>query len=274
MAGNTAEAIAGLISRAWDEPLPLIAFTDEELAVLDGGPDAPHFTPRPWLDAQDKSARALACEVALRGLAIRRLAVPVGVDEDRAVTLVLHDDIRAALAMRWSAEAIVIAHRDLMSGDPAAPARTRTCVLHCHGEGVLEEIIEPGGAHAFTVTTKAAAAQRLAAFADPAGAAGDGPAGTPRTVTLAEIAAGAEAPDLGSASCVTAVQFASRNPPQPVGAAALTEDQGGTDERRLTVYAFSDHVVLSEPAAGTADVLTLVTVSQPVLEQRLRAIVS
>lgn len=280
-AASTDEAISDLVSRAADDPVPLIPFTDEELAVLDGGSAAEAITPQPWLDGRDEPAQALARQVALRGLTIRRLAVPVGLGEDGAMNLVVHPDIRAALAMRRSAEVAVVADQRRMSGGSRL-GHGRRCVLHCYQDGVLEEIIEPAGVHAFTMTTRAGAGQRLAAFADPAGAAGRGPAGRPRTVTAGQTA---------SARYLTAIEQLSRETggwrtaggagtaPRGAGGARRggagahreVSADGGPAARQLTVYTFSDHVMLSEPAID-GDALALTPVSTQALVQRLAAL--
>ena len=70
--------IKDLISRAGEAPLPVIALTDEEIAALDGDLAARGPVPLPWLDTKDTAARELACQVALRGLAARRLVIPFG----------------------------------------------------------------------------------------------------------------------------------------------------------------------------------------------------
>ena len=70
--------IKDLIDRAGAAPLPVIALTDEEIAALDGDLAKRGPVPLPWLNGKDKAARELACQVALRGLAARRLVVPLG----------------------------------------------------------------------------------------------------------------------------------------------------------------------------------------------------
>ena len=134
--------MASLIDRAREEPVPVIALTDEELAALDGGPSAPPVAPRPWLDQQDDACRELLCQVALRSLATRGIVVPTGAVEDGGRGVVaMHRDLRAALLMRHSALALVAAQRQT-----AAETVHRMLFLH-EGGAVLEEDVSPHGVH-------------------------------------------------------------------------------------------------------------------------------
>lgn len=254
--------IKDLISRAGEAPLPVIALTDEEIAALDGDLEARGPVPLPWLDTKDKTARELACQVALRGLAARRLVIPLGAAGGEAggeageEYIALHDDLRAVLAMRRSAHAAAFALRE-------SDGRMR--LLYLGSSGALEEAISPGGLHGFTVVGYPDAAGRLAAFADPEDAAASsvkpGRDTEPRALPLAEIARGAEIPAMAGARSVTMVTRL-----------VFGADAG---EQRLTVYAKEAGVVVACPAdASGAPALRFAEVSKSGLRERLADLLS
>jgi hypothetical protein len=253
--------IKDLISRAGDAPLPVIALTDEEIAALEGDLAARGPVPLPWLDTKDTAARELACQVALRGLAARRLVIPLGAaggeagGEDKEY-IALQDDLRAVLAMRRSAHAAAFALRE-------SDGRMR--LLYLGSSGALEEAISPGGLHGFTVVGYADAADRLAAFADPEDAAAAtvkvGRDTEPRVLPLAEIARGAEIPAMAGARSVTMVTRL-----------VFGADAG---EQRLTVYAKEAGVVVACPAdASGVPALRFAEVSKSGLRERLADLLS
>ena len=264
--------IKDLIDRAGEAPLPVIALTDEEIAALDGDLAERGPVPLPWLDGKDKAARELACQVALRGLAARRLVVPLGTEgggaeggevgrgaqggEVGTERIALRDDLRAVLAMRRSAHAVAFALRE-------SDGRMR--LLYLGTSGALEEAISPGGLHGFTVVARAAAAERLAAFADPEDAAAaslkPGRESEPRVLALAEIARGAEIPAMAGVRSVTMVTRL-----------VFGSDAG---EQRLTVYAKEAGVVVACPAdASGAPALRFAEVSRSGLRERLADLLS
>lgn len=255
--------IKDLTDRAGEAPLPVIALTDEEIAALDGDLAERGPVPLPWLDGKDKAARELACQVALRGLAARRLVVPLGTEGGGAAggevgreRIALRDDLRAVLAMRRSAHAVAFALRE-------SDGRMR--LLYLGTSGALEEAISPGGLHGFTVVARAAAAERLAAFADPEDAAAaslkPGRESEPRVLALAEIARGAEIPAMAGVRSVTMVTRL-----------VFGSDAG---EQRLTVYAKEAGVVVACPAdASGAPALRFAEVSRSGLRERLADLLS
>ncbi|MGH3212171.1 MAG: hypothetical protein ACRDNO_30855 [Trebonia sp.] len=265
--------IKDLIARAGEAPLPVIALTDEEIAALDGDLAQRGPVPLPWLDGKDKAARELACQVALRGLAARRLVIPLGPEGDTAAEggevgrgaeggdvgrgyIALRDDLRAVLAMRRSAHAAVFALRE-------SDGRMR--LLYLGTSGALEEAISPGGLHGFTVVARAAAAERLAAFADPEDAAvaalQPGRESEPRVLPLAEIARGAEIPAMAGVRSVTMVTRL-----------VFGADAG---EQRATVYAKEAGVVVACPAdASGAPALRFAEVSRSGLRECLAGLLS
>jgi hypothetical protein len=235
MSEDLVSVIRSLTARAAAEPLPLIALTDEEIAALGAGPADLGPVPLPWLAAMDEASRELACQVALRGLAARRLIVPLGPEDrpdgDREYAA-LHDDLRAVLAMRRSARAVICALRE---------SDERLRLVYLGATGALEEAISPGGLHGFTVLAHAAVPGRLAGFADPHEAAAaelaPGPGSVPRIVPLAEIARGAQLPVTGVRSVTMVSQLA-------FGAGEEGEAGG---EQRLTVYAKEAGVTIASP---------------------------
>jgi hypothetical protein len=268
MSEQLLSVINDLISRAGEAPLPVIALTDEEIAALDGDLADRGPVPMPWLDEKDKASRELACQVALRGLAARRLVVPLGTEgggeagrgagggEAGIGSIALRDDLRAVLAMRHSAHAVAFALRE-------SDGRMR--LLYLGKSGALEEAISPGGLHGFTVVAHADAADRLAAFADPEDAAvaslRPGPETEPRVLPLAEIARGAEIPAMAGARSVTMVTRL-----------VFGSDAG---EQRLTVYAKEAGVVVACPAnASGAQALRFAEVSRSGLRERLADLLS
>ena len=253
-------AIKDLISRAREAPLAVIALTDEEIAALDGDLTRRGPVPLPWLDDRDRASRELACRVALRGLAARRLVVlagpagPGGSGPGGGDFVVASDDLRAVLAMRRSAHAVVCALRE-------SDGQLR--LVYLGRSGALEEAISPEGLHDFTVLARDAVAERLAAFTDPAAAApaapgqdwgqqwgrGPGPGADSEVLSLAEIAGGAEITAAAGARSVTMV--------------ARLVFGSATGEQRLTVYAKEASVIVASPAdVGGAPALRFAEVSR------------
>lgn len=226
----------------------MIALTDEEVAALDGEIAGLGPVPMPWLAGKDEPSRELARQVALRGLAARRLAVPLDAEDDGPQRLALRDDLRAVLLMRRTAHAAVFALRQ-------SDGRMR--LMYVGATGALEEAITPGGLHGFTVVSLGAAAGRLAAFADPddVAAASLKPAPS-RVLRLAAIAQGADLDGVaGTRTCtmVTRLLF---------GAA------GG--ERRLTVYAKEAGVIVASPEDAEGEpALRFAEVSRSGLRERM-----
>ena len=170
--------------------------------------------------------------------------------------IALRDDLRAVLAMRRSAHAVAFALRE-------SDGRMR--LLYLGTSGALEEAISPGGLHGFTVVARAAAAERLAAFADPEDAAAaslkPGRESEPRVLALAEIARGAEIPAMAGVRSVTMVTRL-----------VFGSDAG---EQRLTVYAKEAGVVVACPAdASGAPALRFAEVSRSGLRERLADLLS
>lgn len=256
MSEDLVSVIRSLTERAQSGPLPLIALTDEEIAALGAGPADLGPVPLPWLATQDEAARRLACQVALRGLAARRLVVPLGPDDrpdGEHEYVALDDDLRAVLAMRRSARAVLCALRQ---------PDERMRLVYLGATGALEEAISPGGLHGFTVLSHAAVAGRLAGFADPEEAAATelapGPGARPRIVPLADIAQGAKLPVTGARS-VTMVE-------------RLVFDEADS-ERRLTVYAKEAGVVVASPAdADGEQALEIAEITRTGLRDRMAAL--
>jgi hypothetical protein len=261
MSEDLASVIRALTARAAAEPLALIALTDEEIAALGAGPADLGPVPLPWLAGKDQADRELACQVALRGLAARQLIAPLGPEDkpggrrDGREYVAMHDDLRAVLAMRHSARAVICALRE---------SDQRIRLVYLGVTGALEEAISPGGLHGFTVLAHAAVPARLAGFADPGDtAAAVAPPGRaqPRILPLAEIARGAQVPVTGARS-VTMVE-------RLVFGEAAEEPR----ELRLTVYEREAGVVVASPVdADGEQALEFAEVTRDELAERIAAL--
>jgi hypothetical protein len=247
--------VADLIARARDAVVPVITLTDEELAALDG-PEAAPVAPQPWLAGQESSGKLLACRVALRGLAARGIVLPTGHNRGDRRVVAIHQDVRSVLVMRRTAYGLVLAQR---RGPLGRDAR----MLYLHDGGVLEESISPGGMHALSVAAPAAAAGRLAGFADPENIANTRCDESPQIMALSDIAAGTGPTRLESARFITT-------------AGRLTQDVSGQpDEQRISIYALTDRLILTEPAADASDqsCLAMGVISADGLRQRMARLV-
>src|ERR1700690_465418 len=243
--------VADLIARARDAVLPVITLTDEELAALDGPEGAP-VAPQPWLERQESSGKLLACRVALRGLAARGIVLPTGHTREDSRVAAIHQDVRSVLVMRRSAHGFVLAQRRGPRGHDAR-------MLYLHDGGVLEESISPGGLHALSVAAPAAAAGRLAEFADPENTATASCDKSPQIMALSDVATGTGAAYLQSARFITTI-------------GRLAQDASGQpDERRISIYALTDRLILTEPAAHASEqsCLAIGVISADGLRQRL-----
>lgn len=145
-----------------DADLPVL--TDEEIVALDGI-QRDQLVALPWL-AQHVEQRELLCGVALRGLLTKSLVYPVAEEGQREPTrLQASDSITGVLTLRRTGQRIVAAERTVSSG-----RRWLYAYIH-EGAGVLEEEVDDGGVHMFTVYPLPVLAARLASFVDPDGAA-------------------------------------------------------------------------------------------------------
>jgi hypothetical protein len=206
------------------------ALTDEELCALDGGPAAVHVAPRPWLDSQEESLREYACVVATRGLTARGLVAPA--ERDGQLALQAAGPIANALDLRRGAPVIVCAQRRSTAGSAFR-------VLYVHDDTLLEEDITDGGLHCFGTMDRGVAAARLAGFADPETRGRDVPDRGVRVMPVDEVSD--EGSGMGRVLYVTAI------------ARADADADGTGPERRVTVYARNDAVLLAEPADGSTE---------------------
>ncbi|MDQ1289221.1 MAG: hypothetical protein QG622_2787 [Actinomycetota bacterium] len=222
--------IARLLAEAATERVDIAAFTDEELAALDGD-RAEHVAPTPWLDALPAEQHELAASIALRGLIARGLVVRLDEHQegDRTV-LSMPDEVLAVLAMRRTAASITIAGQQTSLGQ-------RTRVLYRHADGLLEENVSTGGLHTFSLAPLPVAADGLAAWCDPQHVAGDD--GETSTIALADVARGEGIPSPLTASLVVTVL---------AGVGPEIDDDGDPVQTRVTVYATPDQVHVADPA--------------------------
>lgn len=249
-----AEAIKDLLERARSAPVPVILLTDEELAGLGAGPGTPALAPLPWLSEQEEQDREIAATVAMRGLVARGIVMPLPgapLSGAHGTLVAIHQDLRAALTMRQTATAVVMAEQQ-------TSGKHRARLLYAGRGGVLAEDVSSDGMHGFTAMTAEAAAQELATFVAPLEKERAGSLGPARTVTLNEIARGAVS-GLDRARSVTVV---GRLVP------GRSEE---AQEERLTVYDLTDHVLLAEPAGpGEAEgALTLAPAGTSQVQERL-----
>ena len=223
---QTSPWIADLLDRARERRIRVIAFTDEELLALDGL-DADRVAPNLWLSTQPEHQHEFAAAVAMRGLVARGTAKLGTPTEEGRVVLALPQDASAALAMRRAASAVYICEQRTHDS-------TRARVLYLQGEhGVLEEDVNSGGLHTFSVSPATEAFSALTAWCNPFGS----PLttnGAQRRIRLDELAAGGEgAHELGRATVVSVVAAVS---------AATSGAEATTQDHRLSVYAFDDHL--------------------------------
>lgn len=158
------QCAAKVLDQASPEGTALTTLTDEEIVALDGVQHE-QVVALPWLSAQDAASRDLMCAVALRGLLAKELVYPV-VFEGETEPSRLHaiEEITGSLTLRRSGDAIVSVERTVSTGK-------RWLYAYVHVEGVLLEEVDDGGLHGFTIVSRGQAAERLAAFVDPEGAA-------------------------------------------------------------------------------------------------------
>ena len=151
---------------AAEEPAPVVTLSDEQIAALDGY-ERRQFVALPWLDAQPEQRR-VAAAVALRGMIAGGQVLTRTARHEEGPRWRAVPEISGCLVLRRTAESFTTAERTVRT--EAGPQVHR---LHCyvHPGGILEEETTADGLHRFTVLEAQQAAERLAAFLDPAGAA-------------------------------------------------------------------------------------------------------
>lgn len=244
------ECAAGVLGLASPEGTALPTLTDEEITALDGV-QREQAVPTPWLSAQTAD-RDVLCGVALRGLLAKEWAYPV-IFEGETEPSRLHatEEITGTLALRRTSRQVASLERTVSTGK-------RWLFIYIHDDGALLEEIDESGLHGFTVVSPDQSAQRLAAFADPNGAAAEESA--PKAYTEAEFEAA------GEAGLLAQTQAASNM-------AVFETDRG--DVRTLTVYTAPDsvHVLTPELRDGTL-ALSLREVSSASLEEALSGLLT
>ena len=236
--------IAQLLTGAAEERDLVAAFTDEELVALLGVGEE-QIAPLIWLDRQPRDRHAFAASIAMRGLIARGLVQRLeDHQEPGRLVLSIPDEVLAVLAMRRTASSILIAERQTNAGKHAR-------VIYVQGElGVLEENVNAGGLHSFSVCPERLALEDLAVLCDPDGLAGADVDLDPeeQRITLADFAQGGEVPAaLEQALSVTVI-------------AAVTEPTAAGSEPgqdRVTVYCFADQVKVLRRSAESPDRLVI-----------------
>ena len=147
-------------------PAPVVTLSDEQLAALDGY-ERRQFVALPWLEAHPEQRRTAAA-VALRGMIASGQVLTRTARHEEGPRWRAVPEISGCLVLRRTAESFTTAERTVRT--EAGPQVHR---LHCyvHPGGILEEETTADGLHRFTVLGRVQAAERLAAFLDPAGVA-------------------------------------------------------------------------------------------------------
>jgi hypothetical protein len=239
---SAAPWIAQLLTGAADRRDEVAAFTDEELVALLGAEE--QIAPLLWLDQQPPAQHAMAASVAMRGLIARGLVQRIDDhQEPDKLVLSIPDEVLAVLAMRRSASAILIAERQTNAGKHAR-------VIYQHGElGVLEENVNRGGLHSFSVAPEQLALDALAELADPDDVAEETVTDPEQQeIALTDFAEGGEIPAALEKALAVTVIAAVTEPPVP-------GSEPGQD--RLTVYCFADHVKVLHRSAESFSRLVL-----------------
>lgn len=243
------ECAAKVLSKASAQGAPLPTLTDEEVVALDGV-QREQAVPIPWLSAQTADRNVL-CGVALRGLLAKELAYPV-IFEGETEPSRLHatEDITGALALRRTGRQVASIERTVSTGK-------RWLFIYVHDDGALLEEVDEGGLHGFTVVTVDQVSRRLAAFADPNGAAAKDSGTVSYTPAEFEASGG---------------EFLAET--QAVSNLAVFETNA-EDLRTLTIYTAptSVHVLLQVVTEGSLS-LVLREVSAATLEATLATVLS
>ena len=147
-------------------PAPTVTLSDEQIAALDGY-ERRQFVALPWLEAHPEQRRTAAA-VALRGMIASGQVLTRTARHEEGPRWRAVPEISGCLVLRRTAESFTTAERTVRT--EAGPQVHR---LHCyvHPGGILEEETTADGLHRFTVLGRVQAAERLAAFLDPAGVA-------------------------------------------------------------------------------------------------------
>lgn len=224
----------------------VVTLTDEEIVALEG---VESVAPRFWYDALPPAVRDTAVAVAARSLVARGWAVadPTAVSVDDLALEAL-EPLRPALAMRRTARVIVIAEQKLES-------ETRARVYYLQPDGsALEEAVNSGGLHRFTIMPEHAAVAELASWCDPFEA--------PAPVRPREQAVGER--DIADA-------VAALDEPRVVTVVAVVSARGERQvERYLSVYAGAERLVVGSPEGSG---VRLTDVARPGLAERLATMV-
>ncbi|HET7415032.1 MAG TPA: hypothetical protein VFI97_04975 [Arthrobacter sp.] len=146
-----------------DQSLPTL--TDEEIVALDGV-EREQIVALPFLD-EHKEHTKLAGNVALRSLLVKGLAFPVTAEgESEPTTLNATESITGVITLRRTGQRLISAERTTGKGK-------YWLYGYVHGDVILEEEVNDGGIHAFSVYPVGQFAERLALLSDPAEQAAD-----------------------------------------------------------------------------------------------------
>jgi hypothetical protein len=228
------------------EPYQIVTLTDEEIVAVDGRRSV---APRFWYDAQPPAAREVAVTAAARGLVARGWAMgSQSATEVESLALEATGPLRTVLGLRRAADRIVLAEQRL---DDEARAR----VYYLLGDSArlgepgtppaepmaLEEAVNSGGLHRFSMLTRSAAVEALAAWCT----VGSDLTRADRTAQ-AEAAAGPGLVVERSADVETAVRAVVGVPRVVTVVATVARALEPPDERYLSVYVGDDGVATAD----------------------------
>ncbi|NUS72002.1 MAG: hypothetical protein HOQ05_01195 [Corynebacteriales bacterium] len=252
-------AVAELRSQVENEPISIMALSDEELAILDDAEDIGReklSAPLPWYFEHNESDRRLLRDAALRSLTVRGLGFARNEPSKGELNLDLDRNLHALLTMRQAMSSMTIVNR--------ASARGMRCrVLFGQAPDlVLEEDVTEQGFHSFTLGRSKSIAQRLAEFVDPEPAADKWTNPTQQWNLQENQITPENFEPVERALFVTAMRR-----DDLVGGQILT--------RRWAIYTLEDQVIMGSPTKkGNEAVLHLRNVTSTELQQELTAIVT
>jgi hypothetical protein len=159
------ESAKGVLALSGQEDQSLPTLTDEEIVALDGV-EREQIVALPFLD-EHKEQTTLAGNVALRSMLVKGLAFPVTVEgESEPAKLNATENITGVITLRRTGQRLISAERTTGNGK-------YWLYGYVHGDVILEEEVNDGGIHAFSVYPLEQFAERLALLSDPAEQAAD-----------------------------------------------------------------------------------------------------
>lgn len=252
-AARDAKSAQVVLAMAPEQSDTLPTLTDEEIVALDGI-DRDQFVALPFL-SEHTDQRRLICTVALRSLMSKGLAVPVTDEgEDSPSRLDAAQEITGIMTLRRTGRRVISAERTAANGQ-------FWLYGYLHGTTVLEERVNDGGVHDFSIYPTAQLIERIAQLADPEGAA----AGNGQSREFTEAGFAAQAPQvLGDIRAVTVV----------TGIGVETEKLSNVTVYTGIAAVHCLHSGTESPDAAPAASVTIAPVSAETLRAGLAAVIS